>query len=171
MFFVIYWAIMVEKEKKNNPHRGVSIRATEWIGTPGSLIVHTILFIVAFLLPLLGFSLDHVLLVVTTAVSLEAIYLAIFIQMSVNRNNESLEEVEKDIDEIQEDVEEISTDVDEVSKDIDEIQEDVDEISKDIDEIQEDEEMEVHTKTTLEKIEQGIKQLSIEIEKLKAEGK
>ncbi len=121
---------------------------------------------------------DEVLLVLTTVVSLEAIYLAIFIQMSVNRHNESLEEVEKNIDEIQEDVEEITTDVDEVSKDIDEIQEDVDEIqedvdeiSKNIDEIQEDEEMEIHTKTTLEKIEQGIKQLSIEIEKLKAEGK
>jgi len=177
---------MTAQERKNKPPIGVSIRATQWIGTSASLIVHTIIFIVAIALPYLGLvPMDEVLLILTTLVSLEAIYLAIFIQMSVNRHNESLEEVEKDIDEIQEDVEEISTDVDEVSKDIneiqdnvdeiskdiDEIQEDVDEISKDIDEIQDDEEMETHTKTTLEKIEQGIKQLSIEIEKLKAEGK
>ena len=144
-------------EKKNNLSRELSFKATGWIGTSWSLIIHTILFVIAFLLPLFGFPIDQVLLIVTTIVSLEAIYLAIFIQMSVNRNNENLEKVSKDIDEIQEDVEEITTDVDE--------------ISKDIDEIQEDEEMEAHTKTTLEKIEQGIKQLSIEIEKLKAEGK
>ena len=161
----------MEEKEKNTKQKNVSLRATEWIGTTGSLVVHTVLFTVAFALPFFGFPIDQILLVLTTVVSLEAIYLAIFIQMSVNRHNKNLEEVSKDIDEIQEDVEEITTDVDEVSKDIDEIQEDVDEISKDIDEIQEDEEMEVHTKTTLEKIEQGIKQLSIEIEKLKAEGK
>ena len=37
----------------------------------------------------------------TTAVSLEAIYLSIFIQMTVNRNTQSLEEVEEDIEGIQ----------------------------------------------------------------------
>ncbi len=170
---------MTALKNKNGSSQDLSLRATKWIGTSASLFIHTIIFIIAIVLPYLKIvPMDEVLLVLTTVVSLEAIYLAIFIQMSVNRHNESLEEVEKNIDEIQEDVEEITTDVDEVSKDIDEIQEDVDEIqedvdeiSKNIDEIQEDEEMEIHTKTTLEKIEQGIKQLSIEIEKLKAEGK
>ncbi|MEK7616618.1 MAG: hypothetical protein AAB414_01025, partial [Patescibacteria group bacterium] len=41
-----------------------------------------------------------------TWLSIEAIYLAIFIQMTVNRNTQSLEEVEEDIEDIQEEVSE-----------------------------------------------------------------
>jgi peptidoglycan hydrolase CwlO-like protein len=85
-----------------------------------------------FAVPYFGVHIDTVLLVLTTAVSLEAIYLAIFIQMSVNENTESLEEVEEDIDEIQHDVDEIQHDVDEIQHDVDEIQEDVDEIQGDV---------------------------------------
>ncbi len=98
--------------------------ATKWIGSTKSLIFHTIFFACAFLLPVLGANFDRVLLVLTTALSLEAIYLAIFIQMSVNKNT-------ADIEEIQEDIEEISDDVDEIQKDVDEIQEDIEEISDD----------------------------------------
>lgn len=87
------------------------MKATYWIGTPTSIIVHTILFIVAFALYFIHVPLDEILLVVTTIVSLEAIYLALFIQLSVNKNTQSLEEVEEDIEEIQEDVEEIEGDV------------------------------------------------------------
>lgn len=68
---------------------------------------------------------EIVLLVLTTAVSLEAIYLAIFIQMTVNRNTASLAEVEEDIDEIQEDIDEIQEDIDEIEE-----EEDKDEIRK-----------------------------------------
>lgn len=68
---------------------------------------------------------DRMLLVLTTVVSLEAIYLAIFIQMSLNRTRESLAEVEQDIDEIQEDVDEIQHDVDEIQEDVGEIQEEI----------------------------------------------
>lgn len=53
-------------------------------------------------------------LFLTTIVSLEAIYLAIFIQMTVNRNTEELQEVGQDIDEIQEDIDEIQEDVDDI---------------------------------------------------------
>lgn len=70
------------------------------------------------------------LLVLTTLVSLEAIYLAIFIQMSINQTTESLEVVEHDIDEIQEDIDEIQEDVDEIQEDVDEIQEDVEGITE-----------------------------------------
>ena len=42
---------------------------------------------------------DRMLLVLTTIVSLEAIYLSIFIQMTINFQQQSLEEVEQDIDE------------------------------------------------------------------------
>lgn len=114
-------------------------RLTTWIGSRSSLVVHTMFFIACFFTVLLGLiTLETMLLVLTTAVSLEAIYLAIFIQMTVNANTASLREVEEDIDEIQEDVEELGEDLDEIQEDIGEIQEDVEEMSEDIDEIQED---------------------------------
>ncbi len=96
-----------------------------------SLIFHSAIFIGFFILTTIGpFPRDLVLLIWNTIVSLEAIYLAIFIQFTVNRNTRSLREVEQDIDEIQEDVEEISEDIDEIQEDVDEIQEDVDELSE-----------------------------------------
>lgn len=133
--------------------------ASNWIGSVESLIVHTIIFVLSFLLVIFGVKLDRVLLVLTTALSLEAIYLAIFIQMAVNQNTarltkvenniveiaDGVEEIADDVEDIQEDVEEMHEDVveiqenvGEISKDIDEIQEDVESIEKDIDEIQED---------------------------------
>lgn len=102
-----------------------------WIGSTASLVFHTVLFLVSFILPvfkIIGF--EEMLLVLTTIVSLEAIYLSIFIQMSVNKSNKHIEVIKEDIDEIQED--------------IDEIQEDIDEIQEDIDEIADDEEDEEH---------------------------
>ena len=115
---------------ETTPQKTFVDRAMMWIGSISSLIVHTILFAGSFALALFGIGLDHILLVVTTVVSLEAIYMAIFIQMAVNRNTHSLKEVEKDIDEIQVDVDEMQEDVDEIQKDIDEIQGDVDDIEK-----------------------------------------
>lgn len=112
--------------------------ATKWLGSTASLAVHTVLFLIAASLPFFGIPLGGVLLVVTTLVSLEAIYMSIFIQMSVNKNTADIEEIQEDVDEIQEDIEEIGEDVDEIQKDVDEIQEDVEGIEKDIDEIQED---------------------------------
>lgn len=47
------------------------------------------------------------LLMLTTVVSLEAIYPAIFIQFSVNKQAASLKGVEEDVESIQEDVEEL----------------------------------------------------------------
>ena len=116
----------------------IALKATKWIGSTQSLVVHTILFVGAFIIALLGVPFDRVLLVLTTIVSLEAIYLSIFIQMSVNRNEQRLNLVSEDIDEIQEDIEEISEDIEEISEDVGEIQEDVEQIEKDVDEIQED---------------------------------
>lgn len=81
------------------------------VGSPTSIWIHTALFVGTFLVGILGwYSWEIVLLVVTTIVSLEAIYLALFIQMSVNRNTDSLREVEEDIDEIEEELEEINED-------------------------------------------------------------
>lgn len=101
-------------------------KATKWIGSTSSLVVHTIFFIVSFALPVLQIvSFERMLLVLTTLVSLEAIYLSIFIQMSVNKNSQDIEIIQEDVGEIQEDIEDIEEDIDEIQKDVDEIQEDI----------------------------------------------
>lgn len=177
-----------KKRRKSNTNfdlETVSTKATAWVGSIESLVVHTALFVGAFLLGLLGVDWDRVLLVLTTVVSLEAIYLAIFIQMTVNRNTESLKEVEQDIDEIQHDVDiiqenvdEIQEDVDEIQQDVDEIQQDVDEVQQDMDEIQEDvveitehdredSELETAQAASLESIKEQIQNLAKVIEELK----
>jgi low affinity Fe/Cu permease len=152
-----------------------SRKLTNWVGSSTSVIVHTVFFAGIFILAIFGVPIDKVLLILTTAVSLEAIYLSIFIQMTVNKNTESLEEVEEDIDEIQKDVDEIQEDVGEVQKDIDEIQEDVDEVQKDIDEIQEedvdDDKHDMLTKDSLNKIEAELQKLVRDIEALKHQKK
>lgn len=131
-----------------------SMALTRWIGTPTSIVVHTIVFAAAFALPFFGFAFETVLLVLTTAVSLEAIYLAIFIQMTVNRASESLEEVEADIDEIQEDVEELEEDVEEISEDIDKMEEH--EYTE-----------EQRSEATFKSVEDGLQKLLREVESLK----
>lgn len=178
---------MTKKQKPEAGFERLALGFTDWVGSTSSLIVHTILFAVCFVSVLFGISFEKMLLVLTTVVSLEAIYLAIFIQMTVNRNTASLEEVEedideiqKDIDEVQEDVGEIAEDVEEVQKDVDEIQADIDEVQKDVDEIAEDveditegETAEQHrdrmNRESLDKIELTLARLIDEIEKIKAQ--
>lgn len=96
----------MEKILNGNGHttilQKISVKMTKWVGTPWSLIIHSLLFAGIFSLRYFGLTTDYILLVLTTAVSLEAIYLSIFIQMSVNRATKSLEEVEEDIENIQE---------------------------------------------------------------------
>ncbi len=146
-------------------------KATRWIGSTKSLAVHTILFVAVFSLPLFGISFDRVLLVLTTLLSLEAIYLGIFIQMSVNKNTKDIEIIQEDVEEIQEDIEEIEEGVEEIEKDVDEIQKDVDEIQEDIEDIEEDstEDLKVETKeaNAIAAIQTILTQLQKEIEQLK----
>ena len=139
---------------------------TGWIGSIPSLIVHTIAFIVIFGLLFFDVTLNVVLLILTTAVSLEAIYMAIFIQMTVNRNTQSLEAVEEDIDDIQEDVEGIEKDIDEIHVDVEGLEKDVDEIQEDVGEMTAEETRADHAKS-LEKIEQGLAKIMGEIEVLR----
>lgn len=154
--------------KRENLSRveGLSLKATSWVGTPISILMHTLFFVGIFGLSLFGISLDKILLILTTLVSLEAIYLAIFIQMTVNRNTESLEEVEEDIEDIQEDVGEISEEVEELGEDVDEIQEDLEEIQEDA---EEDDAKDKATHVTLEQISQNLHKLLEDIEVLKKE--
>ena len=116
-----------------------ALSATHWIGSIESLIIHTAIFVSAFALVLFGVSFDRVLLALTTILSLEAIYLAIFIQMSVNQNTMQLAQVECDIDEIQEDVEHIEEDIDEIQEDVEAIEKDVEDIADDVEELSEEE--------------------------------
>lgn len=136
---------------RTSPIEKIAIRMTRFVGSPASLVIHTLLFTGAFILVLFGIPIDRVLLVLTTIVSLEAIYLSIFIQMSVNRSErriarvsrevheiaEDVEGIEADVAEIQEDVAGIETDIDEIQSDVENIETDIDEIQKDIEEIEE----------------------------------
>ena len=173
---------MSEKEpKKNNTIENISVKLTRWIGTPQSVLIHTVIFICSFLLIFLGVETDKVLLVLTTAVSLEAIYLAVFIQMTVNRNTASLEAVEEDLDDIQEDVEELSEDVEELSDDVEELSDDVEEISEDVEDISEDidkiqgEDLPKgkgtkDTKVALKRLEVNLTKIQADLELLKKKG-
>lgn len=69
-------------------------RFGEWvarkIGSTTSVILHTIFFIVLLLSPLTGiWSMNTMLLVFTTIVSIEAIYIGLFLQSSSNRHGDA----------------------------------------------------------------------------------
>ena len=86
--------------------------ATRWIGSTQSISVHTLLFAISFGAAWTGFvDVDRMLLILTTVVSLEAIYLAIFIQMTINEQAKDIDEIQEDIEEIQEDVEVMSEEI------------------------------------------------------------
>jgi len=140
----------------------IATGAIEWIGSTKSLVIHTLLFVISFLFYFLGFDFEKILLIVTTIVSLEAIYLAIFIQMSVNIQSKKLDDVALDVDDIQENVEDIQEDVDDIQEDVDELQKDIEEIQKDIQEEDEDD-----TEDILMRIEGNIDILMNELTKLR----
>lgn len=136
---------MAPKTIKSNGQRSlekIAIVMTEWVGTTQSIVIHSAIFFISLFLALIGFNTDKILLILTTIVSLEAIYLSIFIQMTVNRNTKSLEEVEEDIEEIQEDVEGLEEDIEDIQEDDKEdrkqkvvlknIEEDIDKLLNDI---------------------------------------
>ncbi len=136
-------------------------KLTSWIGSEPSLILHTAIFVSAFVLASIHIvDWSFMLLVLTTLVSLEAIYLAIFIQMTVNRQAENLAEVTGDVEGIQEDI-------DEIQKDVDEIQEDVEEIQEDVEEITDENVPAEESVDTLEQITRDIHRILADLEQLK----
>ena len=163
----------MDETPKDNKHRlqHTALAITRWIGSPQSIFAHTVVFSVFIFLLLKGtFPIDILLLIFNTAISLEAIYLALFIQMTVNYTTATIEGVEQDIDEIQEDIGEMQEDVEEIQEDVDEIQEDVDELQEDVEEMSEDdiveEAAEVKQQKTLEQIHEGLQKLMQDVEKL-----
>jgi len=69
----------------------------EALGSTISILVHTLCFLGAFALHLLGVEMQAILLIITTIVSLEAIYLAIFIQRSTLAQTRRMEEALGDL--------------------------------------------------------------------------
>lgn len=142
-----------------------ALKITKAVGSPVSIVIHSILFLGSFALAFWGFvDFDRMLLVLTTVVSLEAIYLAIFIQMTINYQSANIAEVQEDVEEISEDVGEIQEDVEELQEDIEEISEDVEEMSE---EDQEEEAEEEKQQKAIEAIHHDLQRLLIDIEKLK----
>jgi septal ring factor EnvC (AmiA/AmiB activator) len=128
----------IKERQKIIMEKGAS-NITKWIGSTTSVSLHTILFILAFVIPYIGLvSFERMLLVLTTIVSLEAIYLSIFIQMSINMNNQNIELIQGDIEELGEDIEELGEDIEEIGEDIEELGEDIEELGEDIEELGED---------------------------------
>ena len=162
-----------------DPAQRFALAITRAVGSPASIIVHSILFAGSFVLAFMGIvPFDRMLLILTTIVSLEAIYLAIFIQMTINYQGaqiaavtEDIDEIQEDVGEIQEDVEEMTEDVEEIQKDVDEIQEDVTEMSEDVGELEEseteDEKRKREQMKTLSTIETTLLKLADDIERLK----
>lgn len=150
------------KQKKNGSRlENLALGTTHYIGSSFSLVLHSIFFVGIFSLQWLDFSFDQIMLILTTVVSLEAIYLSIFIQMTVNHQGHTLAEVSEDVDDISEDVEEIS-------KDIDDIQEDVEDLGEEIE--KGDEKLAMKHQTGQEKvihIENILKELLQEVRELK----
>lgn len=156
-----------------------ALKITKAVGSPLSIVIHSILFLGSFAIAFFGYvDFDRMLLLLTTIVSLEAIYLALFIQMTINYQGQAIAEVSHDVEEIQENVEEISEDVGEIQEDVEELQEDVEEISEDVEEMSEDveelneedaeeEKEEEKQKKAIEDIHHDLQRLLIDIEKLK----
>jgi biopolymer transport protein ExbB/TolQ len=114
-----------KKPRRESDLEKLAITATHHIGSPTSLVIHSVFFVGIFLLQWVGFKFDQIMLILTTVVSLEAIYLAIFIQMTVNRQAHQLAEVSEDVEDISEDVEEISKDIDDIQEDMEDIGEEM----------------------------------------------
>ncbi len=145
-----------------------ALAVTRWIGSPASLVVHTVIFIASFFAVHLGYvEFEEMLLILTTIVSLEAIYLSLLIQMTINYTTQELAEVSEDIEEMQEDIGEIAEDVDELQEDVEEISEDVEELNEEeaSEEVLE-EQRKAEQKNTLVTIQADLRKLMQDIEKL-----
>jgi low affinity Fe/Cu permease len=84
----------------------LSDKTADWLGSTESILIHTVLFVGIFSLRIFDVPLEEILLMLTTAVSLEAIYLAIFIQRAVNKQSIKLEHaIDKIIQNVSENLE------------------------------------------------------------------
>ena len=118
-----------QEKKPESALEKLALATTQHIGSTTSLIIHSFFFVGIFSLQWLHFNFDQIMLILTTVVSLEAIYLAIFIQMTINHQAYKLAEVSEDVEDISEDVEEISKDIDDIQEDMEDIGESDEELA------------------------------------------
>ena len=119
------------KVKKKFSVNDIRDSLVAWVGTTNSLIAHTAIFALSFLSHwLFGISMDSVLLILTTVVSLEAIYLAIFIQRSVNQQATRLDEVEESLDDVEEALDDVEESLDDVEESLDDVEESIDDVEE-----------------------------------------
>ena len=76
-------------------------RVAKFIGSPLSLLLHTIIFGGILSLRFLGMATESLLTLLAAMAFLEAIYLIILLQTIINKNSKKLENVEVKIEEIQ----------------------------------------------------------------------
>ncbi|MDP3646336.1 MAG: hypothetical protein Q8R25_04575 [bacterium] len=160
---------LLDLEKEQKRLRSTALRLTRKIGSPTSLILHTLLFLGSFLAPFFGFvGWDRMLLILTTIVSLEAIYLALFIQMTVNLTTEAVEDISEDVEEIQENIGEIQEDVEDISEDVEDITEEVEEMTEaEVQEEVQEEQRKQEQRKTLTEIQTDLRKLMEDINRLK----
>lgn len=91
-----------------------------WVGTTKSLILHSVFFVVMMCLPFFGVESSLSLLILTTVVSLEAIYLNIFIQMGVNRHADEQKQTRIVLSSVQETIEDVQDTVEDVQESMEE---------------------------------------------------
>ena len=151
-------------KNKDNMIEKLAIKTMQNIGSVKSVMIHTVLFALPFILIMLGSDSTTVLLVFTTMLSLEAIYLSIFIQMGVNLQAKKLQSVASDVGALQKDVDEISDNVEGISDSVEEISDNVEEIQEDI---QEDEDEEEEDDEAIKQIKATLDVLMEEVLKLK----
>lgn len=147
----------------NDPYhiQKTALRVTRWVGSPESVVLHTLIFITCFIAAWRDYiDFEEMLLILTTIVSLEAIYLSIFIQMTINYTTQELEEVSEDIEEMQVDIGELQEDVEEISEDVGEITE------EEASEEAEEEKQKAEQKKTLTDIQADLRRLMEDIGKL-----
>jgi hypothetical protein len=130
----------------------LAMKIAQWVGTPISILIHTVLFILIFVLRFVNVSIENIMLILTTIVSLEAIYLSLFIQMTVNQHSESLEDVGQDIDDIQENVEDITEDIDDVHEDVENLETNIKGIAGDLGPSEKKHKTKVHKLTSVESL-------------------
>lgn len=155
---------MAETKKTKQRKRTVTEKVIHWIGTPHSLVFHSILFIGFFLAPFIfRFSFDLMLLILTTIVSLEAIYLAIFIQHSVNAQSVRLDDVEESLDDVEENLDDIEESIDDVEENLDDLEESIDDFGENF---TSGKQAKNHTAST-QKLEKTLEQIILELKDVK----
>ena len=108
----------------------ITDKVTAWVGSTSSIVIHTFIFVAAFLSHwIFNWDFPSILLIVTTIVSLEAIYISIFIQRSVNLQAIRLIDVEESIDDVEEALDDVEEALDDVEESLSDKEDEADEIS------------------------------------------